>query len=394
MADLIDVPKCIYHGTKHFFREGVALDLHVFKCARQLTVVPFHKQKHEEFAAIYLDRKAVEEVIAKPPTDDLLDALTPKTSTRSLGDDPFGLLDSPKTSPRGAKGKSLLTDDALAKWITARIELLKEPEPEVRQACTLEPMMEPAIDTAPPSPRDSVPSDENTATAAAAAAAAASASGEGVAAEQGGDDGAAADDDALPPPSQRRRRWSVVGGEDEGEEGDASVLTTLPDPIAEGDEGEGGGEAGGVLSFAEAEPPRQRAGAGVKKLSGDSDAGYLAATPVEHVFDIPRVGVGVDLGASFDAGAEKLAASADALAADRKKAHKFSVAARFALTAFDDLLSRIRNESPEEKAAGKLQRAYRAKKAKVKAQKRLAMQRAKLGLDVPDIPLSPHCSPR
>ena len=173
------------------------------------------------------------------------------------------------------------------------------------------------------------------------------------------------------------------------------MLTTIPDPIAEGDEG---GEAGGVLSFTEAEPPRalprRRAGAGIKKLSGDSDAGYLSVAPTEHVFDIPRVGEGVDLGASFDAGAEQLKGEADALAKDRKKAHKFSVAARFALTAFDDLLSRIRKESPEEKAAGKLQRAYRSKKAKVKAQKRLAMQRAKLGLDVPDIPPSRSSSPR
>ena len=63
-------PTCIYHGTKHFFREGVGLDLHVFRCNSQLTVVPFHKQNHEEFAPIYLDLKAVEAAVVKPKEDD------------------------------------------------------------------------------------------------------------------------------------------------------------------------------------------------------------------------------------------------------------------------------------------------------------------------------------
>ena len=45
-------PRMIYHGTKQFWRQRTQLDLHIYQCAKQFTVVPFHKERHEEFESL------------------------------------------------------------------------------------------------------------------------------------------------------------------------------------------------------------------------------------------------------------------------------------------------------------------------------------------------------
>ena len=74
-------PRMIYHGTKQFWRQRTQLDLHIYQCAKQFTVVPFHKERHEEFESLYLDRAKIEEIMLSEKTDDLLDQFGGASST-------------------------------------------------------------------------------------------------------------------------------------------------------------------------------------------------------------------------------------------------------------------------------------------------------------------------
>jgi hypothetical protein len=127
-------------------------------------------------------------------------------------------------------------------------------------------------------------------------------------------------------------------------------------------------------------PDHRIRGCEMTKLTGDTWTTLEIENPDQHTLVHERVHKDLDLAAHFADSNTKLAADAEELNKQRKKSEKFSRAARLALSAFDHLLSKIRKEDPETRAANMIRARFLARKAARKANQRLDEQRKKMGL--------------
>lgn len=346
-ARIVAPPTVFYHGTKHFWRQRAELDLHIYKCERQYTVVPFHKQRHEEFETLYLDRAKIEALITEVKSDALLSQFEGQKVEKKAGSDMFGNDEPPKEH---AHSNVKITKDTVSKFITARLTVV-DPLPEPPAATE-----EPGMESEAASRRPSAGGEEGAADGGAGAAAEGS--------EAGGEVAAAADE-AAP--------GAEDGGVVFGTEGDIEADDKAhKDTVIE--------EADDEPSLHTEVPDHRIRGCEMIQLTGDTWTTLEIDNPDMHTLLHERVHKDLDLAAHFADSNTKLQEDAEELNKQRKKSEKFSRAARLALSAFDHLLSKIRKEDPETRAANMLRARWLARKAARKANERLDAQRKKLGL--------------
>jgi hypothetical protein len=370
-------PTLIYHGHKHFWRVDAELELHLFACDRQYTLVAFHKQRHEEFAQLALDRAALDACVGEQRS-----ALAARTKLSAVASpdrggsqralDVFGGGGGGSSSGKsGSKEKDISSPEiavaaaaataeahfgAVAKYVVARLCLAAATTEPAANKQLLAVPTEPALDSE---------------------ASSLSATRRPSGADADTDDGTCsraetADTSGCPGgvrPIDVADALSTSGG---SEQRRFSFKAGMVKEIDDDDSGGGGSSS----------PPQQqprglgrrqpRRGVALQRSTGDTwgSLEVAASAATCHVFEIERIHVAdtAALARKFDDGAAALRTDADELARQRQRAHKFSAMARFALTAFDDLLSRIRKESPEVKAVRSIIRQWRLRKARRQAE--------------------------
>ena len=337
-ARTVSPPTLFYHGTKHFWRQRAELDLHIYRCERQYTVVPFHKQRHEEFESLYLDRAKIEALITEVKSDALLAQFEgTKTEKKDTTADMFGA-----SEPVKDHGHSnvKISKDSVSKFIMARVTVVDPlPEPPV---ATAEPGMESEVVSRRPS-----------------------AGGEGVEEGEASAEGPAEDEEGAPAEGAGE---VVFGTADDIEADDAAHKDTVIEETSE------------EPDLHTAVPDHRIRGCEMVQLTGDTWTSLEIENPDRHVLDFNRVHKDLDLAAHFNDSNKKLAEDAAELNAQRKKSEKFSRAARLALSAFDHLLSKIRKEDPETRAANMIRARFLARKAQRKANETLDAKRREMGL--------------
>lgn len=338
-------PTLFYHGTKHFWRQRAELDLHIYRCERQYTVVPFHKQRHEEFETLYLDRAKIEALITEVKSDALLSQFEgKKKEKKDTSADMFGTAEPVKDH---GHSNVKISKDTVSKFITARL-IVVDPLPEPPTATA-----EPGMESAAASRRPSEAGEGGEECEAGEAGEAASAGADGP------------DPDAAPVEGEG---GVVFGTADDVEADDAAHKDTVFE------------EADDEPALHMAVPDHRIRGCEMTKLTGDTWDTLEIENPDKHDLKFNRVHKDLDLAQHFNDSNSKLAEDAAELNAQRKKSEKFSRAARLALSAFDHLLSKIRKEDPETRAANMIRARFLARKAQRKANETLDAKRRELGL--------------
>ena len=378
-------PTLIYHGHKHFWRVDAELELHLFACDRQYTLVAFHKQRHEEFAQLALDRAALDACVGEQRS-----ALATRTKLSAVASpdrggsqralDVFGGGGGGGGSSSGGKSSSKEKDNsspeiavaaaaaaaeahfgAVAKYVVARLCLAAATTEPAANKRLLAVPTEPALDseasslsaTRRPSGADA-DTDDGTCSRAETA-------------DTSGCPGGVRPSDVADALStsggSKQRRFSFKAGMVKEIDDDDSGGGGSSSPPQQQPHGLGGGRR------------QPRRGVALQRSTGDTwgSLEVAASAATCHVFEIERIHVAdtAALARKFDDGAAALRTDADELARQRQRAHKFSAMARFALTAFDDLLSRIRKESPEVKAVRSIIRQWRLRKARRQAEQQV-----------------------